>query len=232
MGLRGTWRLVHVAVLCTTAAVACGRGTLDTSPSDGSSRTDSSISDESGSSSGVDAGGSGSTSSGGVGVDSGGDGTGGNSDGGSDSSSGSIACFESPDAGGDGGCSCFGADGGGDGGATYQCERVWIRAAGDCTTPQPPGYPGFLDTVDGGSWFFSMKIAGDCVEVLGSFMCSGTWSANGFSCTITGQIGSGPTEMCPGVQFRLMTSGTLPNGMILQPGQIGVVMLGFAALCQ
>lgn len=68
--------------------------------------------------------------------------------------------------------------------------------------------------------------------VFGSFTCSGTWSANGFSCTITGEVGSGPNDMCPGVQFRLMTSGVLPNGVTLQPGQIEVFMEGFAALCQ
>ncbi len=228
---RGTTRLVHGALLCTMATVACGHGTLGTSPTDGGSGTDSSISGEAGSSSGVGEGGSGSTSSSGLTVDSGGDGPGESSDGSSDSSSGSIFCFEAPDAGSDGGCSCFGADDGGDGGTTYRCTQEWIRSTSDCTIPYPPAYPGFID-MDGGSWTFSMKVAGDCVEVFGSFMCSGTWNANGFSCTITGEFGAGPNEMCPGVQFSLMTSGVLPSGMTLQPGQIGVLMSGFSALCQ
>ncbi len=232
MGLGGTSPLAQVALLCTIAVVACGRRSLGTSPSDGGTdSSDSSISDEGGSSGGVDAGGSSSTSSGGVAVDSGGDGSGESSDGSSDSSSGSTFCFETGDAGGDGGCSCFAADGG-DGGATYQCRQVWLRNAGDCSTPKPPGYPGFIDIEDGGSWLFSLRIAGDCVEVLGSFMCSGSWSATGFSCTITGAIGPGPNGMCPGVQFQVMTSGVLPSGMTVQPGQIGVLMDGFAALCQ
>jgi hypothetical protein len=226
MGCNGKSRLVHVAVLCT-AALACGGETLGTSTSDGG--TDSSLSDadSGGSDSGVvpDSGDSGI-----VAVDSGDSGTGDGADGSSDSSS--VACFAADDdGGGDGGCSCFGADSGGDGGATYQCKQVWHVDQLTCFSAWPPNYPGFIDFMDGGT--FSMKIAGNCVEVFGSFICGGTWSGNGygqpgFTCTITGVINSTP---CPGVLWSMQTSGSF-DGQPLLPGQIGASTPGFEALCQ
>ena len=235
MDRKGNLPLVRVAVLCT-AAVACGGGALGPPTSDGGA--DSTSRDDGGGSSSMDSAssddsrGSGSTSSSGAAGDSGDDGAEGGSDGGSGSSGGSIPCFadEAEGGGSDGGCSCLAADGGGDGGKLYQCVQTWVRQTVDCTTPHPPGYPGFEHLEDGGYWF-SMTIDGDCVEVAGSFACRGTWSDGGFSCTITGTGGS-PQGTCPGVEWGIWTNGDQPSGMPVPPGDLGVGTDGFSAVCQ
>lgn len=231
MGCRDNSRLWLVAILCTTVALACGRGSLGTSSSSdggldstssggssGGSGMDSSTSDESASSSGADSGGSGSTSSGGVGADSGGDGPGDGSDGSFDSSSGSIPCFEADDAGGDGG-------------TTYQCTVTQIRRGG-CAEAWPPNYPGPAFG-DAGNGAFTMKIDGNCVEVTGSFVCSGTWNGDLFKCTITGWEPSYMTA-CPGTLWEVCLSGQCPESPL--PGQIWTGTdpsgNGFNAICQ
>ena len=103
----------------------------------------------------------------------------------------------------------------------YRCSVVQIRNGGcACGEPQPPGS---LAGVGNGATF-SMTVSGNTVAVPDSFSCSGSWSGNSFTCTITGCGYSGCTacgSSCPNVTFVIEPDDPDP-GRALAPGEIYV----------
>ena len=112
-------------------------------------------------------------------------------------------------------------DAGGAYDGAYQCTVVQIRNGGcACGEAQPPGSLAGLG--NGGT--FSMTVSGNTVDVPDSFSCSGAWSGNDFSCTITGCAYSGCAacgRSCPNVTF-VIQQGDPDPGRALAPGEIYV----------